>query len=93
MTKAKYTQADMDAVSDNPEWTKEDFAQAVPFTEAFPELAAKMRSRGPQKKAVKVSTTIRLSPEVVDHFRATGSGWQSRIDDALRDYIGKSASR
>lgn len=88
MTKPKYTQADMDAVSDNPEWTEEDFANAKPFTEAFPDLAAKMgRGRGPQKSPVKISTTIRLSPDVVDFFKGAGPGWQSRIDDALKDWV------
>lgn len=82
-----YTQADLDAVSDNPEWTAEDFAKAIPFAEAFPELAASIRKRGAQRSPVKVRTTIRLSPDVVDHFRAAGSGWQSRIDQALRDWI------
>jgi uncharacterized protein (DUF4415 family) len=39
-----------------------------------------MRRRGVQKAPKKVSTTIRLSREVVDHFRTTGSGWQAKID-------------
>lgn len=89
MTKAKFTQADMDAVSDNPELTAEDIAKAVPFAQALPELAAKMRaSRGPQKAPTKISTTIRLSPDVLKHFKEGGPGWQSRIDDALRSAIG-----
>jgi Uncharacterized protein conserved in bacteria len=91
MTKAKYTQADMDAVSDNPEWTKDDFAKAIPFAQAFPDLASKMKIRGPQKAPKKISTTIRLSPDVVEHFRAGGPGWQSRINDALKDWVAKRA--
>jgi uncharacterized protein (DUF4415 family) len=35
----------------------------------------------------KVSTTIRLSAEVIDHFKTDGPGWQSRIDAALKDWI------
>jgi hypothetical protein len=36
-------------VSDNPEWTKEDFATTKPFAEVFPELAASIRKgRGPR---------------------------------------------
>jgi len=89
VTTPKYTQADLDAVSDNPELTAEDIAKAVPFAQAFPELAAKMRAtRGPQKTATKISTTIRLSPEVLNHFKAGGPGWQRRIDEALRHAIG-----
>ena len=46
-----------------------------------------MRVRGPQKEPPKVSTTIRLSPEVVEAFRAGGDGWQTRIDAALKDWL------
>lgn len=88
MTKKPYTQADLDAVSDNPEWTAEDFANARPFAEVFPHFAESIRKkRGKQKAPTKISTTIRLSPEVVEHFRKTGSGWQARIDGALREWI------
>jgi uncharacterized protein (DUF4415 family) len=31
--------------------------------------------------------TIRLSPEVVERFRASGPGWQTRIDAALKDWL------
>jgi uncharacterized protein (DUF4415 family) len=88
MTQRKFTQADIDEVSDNPEWTKEDFAKAKPFAEAFPDLAEKIRTRrGPQKVPTKVSTTIRLSPDVLEGFRSTGPGWQGRINDALRQWL------
>ena len=46
-----------------------------------------MRVRGPQKAPPKVFTTIRLSPEVVQAFRAGGEGWQTRIDAALKDWL------
>ena len=87
MTKPAYSQADFDAVSDNPELTAEQIAKAVPFDMAFPDLAASIRRRGPQKLPRKVSTTVRLSPDVLDHFRASGPGWQSRIDAALKGWI------
>lgn len=87
MSKKKYTHADLAAVSDNPEWTVGDFARAVPFDKAFPDLAATIRGRGTQKAPTKVSTTIRLSREVIDHFRTTGTGWQARIDKALKEWI------
>ena len=35
----------------------------------------------------KVSTTIRLSHDVIDYFKADGRGWQTRIDNALREWI------
>jgi uncharacterized protein (DUF4415 family) len=88
MTQRKFTQADMDEVSDNPEWTKEDFARAKSFTEVFPDLSEKIRAaRGRQKAPTKISTTIRLSPDVLEGFRSTGPGWQSRIDTALRQWL------
>ena len=46
-----------------------------------------MRQRGPQKAPTKISTTIRLSSEVVQAFRATGDGWQTRVDAALKDWL------
>ena len=52
-------------------------------------LAKATVQRGrPKAEKTKVSTTIRLSPEVIEHFRAGGPGWQSRIDEALRKVIG-----
>lgn len=42
------------------------------------------RGRPPQGKAAKVQQSLRLSPEVLDHFRGTGKGWQGRIDQVLR---------
>ena len=43
--------------------------------------------RGPQKQPTKVAVTVRYSPEVVEYFRATGEGWQTRMNDALRAYV------
>jgi uncharacterized protein (DUF4415 family) len=76
---------------DNPEWTKADFARAVKWPAGVRlkdlkpgELARIVQKRGPQKQPTKVAVSIRLSPEVVKHFKAKGPGWQSRIDEALR---------
>ena len=57
--------------------------------DGWPEKFAKVavrRGRPPVARP-KVSTTIRLSQDVIDHFRADGKGWQTRIDDALRKWI------
>lgn len=43
--------------------------------------------RGPQKHPTKVPVTVRYSPEVVEYFKATGEGWQTRMNDALREYV------
>jgi len=45
--------------------------------------------RGPQKAPTKKLASLRLSPEVVEHFKATGPGWQTRIDEALVETIKK----
>jgi uncharacterized protein (DUF4415 family) len=47
--------------------------------------------RGPQKAPTKTLVSLRLSPEVIDHFKATGPGWQTRIDGALLESIRKRA--
>jgi uncharacterized protein (DUF4415 family) len=45
--------------------------------------------RGPQKAPTKERVTIRLSKSVVDSFRSTGDGWQTRVDSALQDWLKK----
>lgn len=57
-----------------------------PFS-ALPEsLQAKLRGR-PKAAVTKERITIRLSPDVVQSFRATGDGWQTRVDAALREWL------
>jgi uncharacterized protein (DUF4415 family) len=76
---------------DIPELTAEDFARARPMKEMFPEIIEafeRMRGeRGPQKAPVKERIGLRLDTEIVEHFRSTGSGWQSRINDILKTHI------
>lgn len=43
--------------------------------------------RGPQKAPVKDRVGLRLDHDVVEHFRATGPGWQSRINDLLVEHV------
>jgi uncharacterized protein (DUF4415 family) len=46
------------------------------------------RLRGrPKSAGAKQLVSIRYSPEVLQYFRATGKGWQSRIDRVLREYV------
>ena len=75
---------------DAPEWTSENTARAVQFSALPPSLRSKLLRRGErgvQKAPTKIPTTIRLSPEVSSAFRATGKGWQTRIDAALKDWL------
>jgi uncharacterized protein (DUF4415 family) len=43
--------------------------------------------RGPGKRARKVLLSVRYSPEVVEYFKSTGDGWQTRMDDALKEWV------
>ena len=43
--------------------------------------------RGPGKKPKKVLLSVRYSPEVVDYFQGTGRGWQTRMDNALKEWV------
>jgi uncharacterized protein (DUF4415 family) len=43
--------------------------------------------RGPGKKAKKILLSVRYSSEVVEYFKATGEGWQTRMDDALKEWV------
>lgn len=60
-------------------------------TDGWPERFAQatVRRGRPPIANPKVSTTIRLSPDVVEHFKAGGRGWQTRINDALREWIAR----
>jgi uncharacterized protein (DUF4415 family) len=76
---------------DAPEATDEQLAQAKPFTEAFPALAEALRKNvGGRPKAdnPKVAVSLRLDQDVVARFKASGPGWQTRMNDALRHAAG-----
>lgn len=77
---------------DNPEWTKRDFASAKGADSLSPEVLAnfpRTRIGRPPKAAPKRQVTLRLDPEVLDHFRSLGAGWQSRINAVLSEAISK----
>ena len=89
--KTKNTRKAVSQASDpeNPEWTREELARAVTFDKLPPSLRQKItsRKRGPQKVPTKVPVSIRLSPDVVEAFRASGASWQARVDEILREHI------
>ena len=72
--------------SDNPEWPAEMTQQAVRLDALPASLKGKLRGR-PKAAITKERITIRLSPDVLGAFRATGQGWQTRVDAALRDWL------
>lgn len=76
---------------DAPEATDAQLAQAKPFEEAFPALAEAMRKNvggRPKSDNPKVAVSLRLDQEVVTRFKATGPGWQTRMNEALREAAG-----
>lgn len=84
-----YTEADWEAVSEDMDTSLEDMAKATTFEVAFPDLAANARRvRGPQRTPTKKLVSLRLSPDVIERFKADGPGWQSRIDETLRKAVG-----
>jgi uncharacterized protein (DUF4415 family) len=88
-----FSDRDLREVSDSPELTKADFAKAKPFAEVFPDLSASIRrGRGPNKAPTKKLVSLRLSSEVIQHFKKGGKGWQSRIDETLRKVVKRKAS-
>ncbi len=86
---------------ENPELTEEWFARARPATEVLPELFGaeavahllKPKRGRPPKAARKRATNIRLSPEVLAYFRATGPGWQTRVDEVLKAHAARGAGK
>ena len=80
---------------ENPEWTAEDFARAKPAAELLPrifgtavaeEMLRPKRGR-PMSDSPKAHVNIRLDADVVAVFRATGRGWQTRLNAALKDWL------
>lgn len=75
---------------ENPELTDDQLARMRPAREVFPPeffdaIEEMRRSRGrPKLDAPKKLVTLRLDQDVVEKFRATGRGWQSRINDVLK---------
>lgn len=81
---AHIPQEDWDAV-DVPPITEEMARRLRPARETHPEIVeAYVRRRGPQKTPTKERIGLRLDRDVLDAYRATGPGWQSRVNDDLR---------
>ena len=73
--------ADPDAPEADAAW----FDQARPAAEVDPDFVARVRrGRGKQKAPTKEQITLRLDTDITAHFRASGRGWQTRLNDTLR---------
>jgi len=65
---------------------------AQPLTSAQLKSMVPLRGR-PKSPNRKMLVSVRYSPEVVAYFRATGEGWQSRMDGVLRSYVARQSRR
>ena len=75
---------------DTWELTEDDFARMKPASELTPRIVERAaRRRGRQKSPTKERITIRLDADIAAHFRATGPGWQTRLNDTLRQAIAR----
>jgi len=74
---------------DSPPRGDEPAGRLRPAADVAPEIVRRARGqRGPQKAPKREPVTLRLDPKVVAHFRATGPGWQGRINEALKKLVG-----
>jgi len=75
-----------DTVTKPADWDKAFVSHS---TDELRAIIASRRTRGPNKLPTKEQVAVRYSPEVLAYFRATGAGWQTRMDDVLREYVAK----
>ncbi len=74
------------------EWTDPD--DAPPLGDAFFDAAeirqgSRLVRRGrPRLDSPKLQVTLRLDRDLVDHFKSAGPGWQTRLNDSLRELVG-----
>lgn len=84
------TDEDIAEDEDNPRTKPEDWDNAIvshSHEELREKLAERRRTRGPQKAPRKVPTTIRFDADVLAALKATGTGWQTRVNEVMRDWI------
>jgi uncharacterized protein (DUF4415 family) len=70
-----------------PEWTDDQWDRAeiaIGGRVIRPAQGTLTKPGRPKSENAKQSVHLRLSPDVLKHFRSTGPGWQTRIDEALR---------
>jgi uncharacterized protein (DUF4415 family) len=77
---------------DAPELDEQWFQKAKPAkemlsSEIYEALVAKRPRGRPKAVETKVFTAIRLDADLLDAFKSTGKGWQTRINAALRQFI------
>lgn len=82
---------------DAPEWPEEAFGRAELSAggEVVREAAGTLTRRGrpPVGDTPKQQVTLRLPRAVIEHFRAGGAGWQTRIGEVLERHVGRAKPR
>ena len=75
---------------DVPEATDAEFASARPFKEVFPAQHREWKRMGrPPAAAPKIHIGFRLAADVVQAIRASGRGYNARVEKVLRDALAK----
>jgi uncharacterized protein (DUF4415 family) len=79
--------ADTDIVydADNPRTTPDDWAGAV-MKQGDVVVGVTPKRRGPGKKPAKIAIQLRVPPDLLARWKASGPGWQSRMVDWLQTY-------
>ena len=74
--------------------TDAEFANGVDATGLTPQATAqRARRRGRPQGSHKTPTTLRIDDDILAEFRAHGRGWQTRMNDALREWLKAHPSR
>ena len=81
--------------NENPELSPADFARGRPAADVLPQFIGEpatqdllRRGRGrPVKADRKVSQNLRLDPDVLAAYKRSGRGWQTRINQVLREHM------
>ncbi len=76
-------------IAADPDTYESDFRHAIHTTATTPQgivdevMAYTAKRRGKQKEPTKIPVSVRLEPKVLEYFKKSGKGWQTRINDAL----------
>jgi len=65
---------------ENPEWTEAMFSEAKTAAQLFPHLMSPASGE-------KITATIEYDADIISAFRAAGSDWHARMNQALREWL------